>query len=192
MNPERRSWQSATTDGRRLRRHRLLRLAHGCARYHDTTDDPGGDQPRSLNPDRQELCSHNDPTTTHFLDIFTFSPLDHEWSDLAPGLDEQLSCILSSRRISSHDTHHFAPACGGHCLGISFFLVLNNNHIHIFFSSGFNGGGYLLVSATAILTYACEPRREKLGYRCLVNFEENHGPGCYVACLMRLRLVLFC
>lgn len=142
--------------------------------------------------DRNSVPITNDPTTTHFLDIFTFSPLDHEWSDLAPGLDEQLSCILSSRRISSHDTHHFAPACGGHCLDISFFLVLNNNHIHIFFSSGFNGGGYLLVSATAISTYACEPRREKLGYRCLVNFEENHGPGYYVACLMRLRLVLFC
>lgn len=69
-----------------------------------------------------------------------------------------------------------------------FFFVLNNNHI--FFSSGFNGGGYLLVSAAAISTNACEPHREKLGYHCLVNLEEHHGPGCYVAYLMRLRHVL--
>lgn len=132
MNPERRNWQSATTDGRRLRRHRLLRLAHGCARYHDTTDDPGGDQPRGGNPDRQELCSHDDPTTTHFLCIVTFSPLDHEWSDLAPGLDEQLSCILLSRRISSHDTHHFAPACGGHWTYFFFSCLEQQPHILLF------------------------------------------------------------
>ena len=94
------------------------------------------------------------------------------------------------RRISSHDTQHFAPACGGHRLGIPFFFLLALNNNYIFFSSGFNGGGYLLVSATAISSNACEPRREKLGYHCLVNFEERHGPGCYVAYLMRLRPVL--